>query len=185
MFIQSEETPNPSAMKFIPGEPVLEEGTAFFTSMDDAQRSPLAKRLFLITGVSNVFLGSDFIVVSIENPENWETMKPKVIASIMDHYMADMPIMEDEQQWLHNDVVPADETEQQILDLLNERVRPFVEMDGGGINYRGFKDGIVYIELVGSCVGCGSMDVTLKAGIENMLKYYVPEVVEVVNGEPH
>lgn len=184
MFIQSEETPNPRAIKFLPDVEVMTEGTAYFTNIEETKISPLARRLFLIEGVVSVFLGSDFIVTQISEKSSWDIMKPKIIAAIMDHFTVGMAVMDESQMPTDlSSYQPKDEVEAKIIELLEERVRPFIEMDGGGLIYHGFENGIVSLELIGSCVGCSSSDVTLKAGIENMLKYYIPEVKEVVNLE--
>jgi Fe-S cluster biogenesis protein NfuA len=188
MFIQTEETPNPAALKFLPGRPVLESGVADFTSRDAAARSPLARLLFEIDGVAGVFLGSDFVTVSKTGEKNWQVLKPMVLGAIMDHFTANAPVMDagadgatdlgaDDQEFNDDDV--DGEIIEQIKELIETRVRPAVAQDGGDIVYKGFKNGTVYLNLRGSCAGCPSSSATLKMGIENMLKHYVPEVLQV------
>lgn len=183
MFIQTEETPNPAALKFLPGRPVLETGVADFISRDAAQRSPLARLLFEVDGVAGVFLGSDFVTVTKAAEKNWQVLKPMVLGAIMDHFTANAPVMEegeavaDETEFNDDDV--DGEIIEQIKELIETRVRPAVAQDGGDIVYKGFKNGTVYLNLRGSCAGCPSSSATLKMGIENMLKHYVPEVLQV------
>jgi Fe-S cluster biogenesis protein NfuA len=180
MFIQTEETPNPASLKFLPGRPVLTEGTANFASPEDAARSPLAERLFQVEGVTQVFFGSDFVTVSKGDGRDWYLMKPSILGIIMEHFTAGRPLWRDS-------AVPAaqaavgedDEIVVQIKELLETRVRPAVAQDGGDIQFQGFTDGVVYLHMQGSCSGCPSSTMTLKAGIENMLRHYIPEVVEV------
>ena len=178
MFIQTEQTPNPATLKFIPGEVVLENGTMFFENKDAAGVSPLAQVLFDIDGVSAVFLGSDFITVE-NGGKDWGVLKPAILGTIMEHYTAGLPVVTGE---VADDVADdgADpEIVAQINELLETRVRPAVARDGGDITYHGFKDGIVYLRMKGACAGCPSSTATLKMGIENMLRHYIPEVVEV------
>jgi Fe-S cluster biogenesis protein NfuA len=184
MFIQTEETPNPAALKFLPGRPVLETGVADFTSREAAARSPLARLLFEIDGVAGVFLGSDFVTVTKTAEKNWQVLKPMVLGAIMDHFTANVPVMDaggeaagDEEEF--NDDGVDGEIIDQIKELIETRVRPAVAQDGGDIVYKGFKNGTVYLNLRGSCAGCPSSTATLKMGIENMLKHYVPEVLQV------
>ena len=183
MFIQTEETPNPAALKFLPGRPVLETGVADFTSREAAVRSPLARLLFEIDGVAGVFLGSDFVTVTKTVEKNWQVLKPMVLGAVMDHFTANAPVMEegesarDEEEF--NDEGVDAEVISQIKELIDTRVRPAVAQDGGDIVYKGFKSGTVYLNLRGSCAGCPSSTATLKMGIENMLKHYVPEVLQV------
>ncbi|MCC6914783.1 MAG: NifU family protein [Rhodospirillaceae bacterium] len=184
MFIQTEETPNPAALKFLPGRPVLETGVADFTSRDAAARSPLARLLFEIDGVAGVFLGSDFVTVTKTNEKNWQVLKPMVLGAIMDHFTANVPVMEAGEDAATDDAEFNDEGVdgeiiEQIKELIETRVRPAVAQDGGDIVYKGFKNGTVYLNLRGSCAGCPSSSATLKMGIENMLKHYVPEVLQV------
>ena len=178
MFIQTEETPNPATLKFIPGQAVMPEGTADFRSAADAARSPLATALFGVDGVSGVYLGRDFISVSKAADKDWFALKPAVLAAIMDHFTAGKPVIEgtaDTAAKSEDD----DEIVAQIKELLETRVRPAVAQDGGDIVFHGFEKGVVYLHMQGSCAGCPSSTATLKSGIENMLRYYVPEVVEV------
>jgi Fe-S cluster biogenesis protein NfuA len=182
MFIQTEETPNPAALKFLPGRPVLETGVADFTSREAAGRSPLARLLFEIDGVAGVFLGYDFVTVTKTAEKNWQVLKPMVLGALMDHFTAGAPVMEAgeaaaEEEFNDDGVDP--EIIGQIKELIDTRVRPAVAQDGGDIVYRGFKNGTVYLNLRGSCAGCPSSTATLKMGIENMLKHYVPEVLQV------
>jgi len=183
MFIQTEETPNPAALKFLPGRPVLETGVADFTSREAAARSPLARLLFEIDGVAGVFLGSEFVTVTKIAEKNWQVLKPMVLGAIMDHFTAGAPVMEagdaaDDEEEFNDDGVDS-EIIDQIKELIETRVRPAVAQDGGDIVYKGFKNGTVYLNLRGSCAGCPSSTATLKMGIENMLKHYVPEVLQV------
>lgn len=177
MFIQTESTPNPATLKFLPGVPVMSSGTAFFTSPDQGAKSPLAKALFKIEGVSAVFLGSDFITVTKHESAEWGTLKALLLSAIMDHFVTGLPVMDD----VAKKETTEDDSEiaKQIRELIDTRVRPAVAQDGGDIIFRGFHDGIVELELHGACSGCPSSTATLKQGIENMLKHYVPEVVSV------
>jgi Fe-S cluster biogenesis protein NfuA len=185
MFIQTETTPNPSTLKFIPGEMVLGNGTANFINKESAAKSPLAQALFGINNVDAVFLGSDFISVTKSENANWDTLKTEILTTIMEHFVAEKPIMLDDNA-PKEPVTNEDDSEvvKQIKELIETRVRPSVAQDGGDIIFRSFEDGIVKLELHGSCSGCPSSTITLKNGIENMLKHYVPEVeaVEQVEG---
>ena len=183
MFIQTERTPNPETLKFIPGRVVMKEGTAFFQSIDEAGNSPFAKNLFSLNGVDGVFFGSDFITITKSGETTWEIMKPAILGKIMEYYdsNADPVIVESNTS---NDESDKSENEdsnivKQIKELIDTRVRPAVAMDGGDIIYQKFEDGIVYLRMQGACSGCPSSTATLKMGIENMLKHYVPEVKEV------
>ncbi|MGE5546620.1 MAG: NifU family protein [Solirubrobacterales bacterium] len=177
MFIQTEPTPNPSTLKFLPGRDVMMTGTADFPSVETAGRSPLAARIFAVDGVSSVFLGGDFVAVSKADDAEWSVLKPQVLAAIMEHFASGAPVV------TGGDQAGSDEADSevvaQIKELLDTRVRPAVAQDGGDIIFRGFEDGIVYLHMQGACSGCPSSSATLKHGIENMLKYYVPEVVAV------
>ncbi len=181
MFIQTEATPNPATLKFIPGKQVLAEGTADFTDKGEALASPLAARLFDISGVRGVFLGSDFISVTKGDVE-WQHLKPMVLGAIMEHYVSGAPIVAEDGA---NDAsgVPSDPKDQAVVDtikeLLETRVRPAVAQDGGDITFSGFKDGIVYLHMRGACSGCPSSTATLRHGIENLLRHFCPEVQEV------
>ncbi len=182
MFIQTEQTPNPQTLKFLPGKVVMNDGTAFFQNLEEASNSPFAKRLFNLDGVEGVFFGSDFITITKRQSIDWQTMKPLVLGSIMDHYDSGEETLLKEQK-KENTSLKNDENDsdivKQIKELLDTRVRPAVAMDGGDIIYDSFKDGIVYLQMQGACSGCPSSTATLKMGIENMLKHYVPEVQEV------
>ncbi len=181
MFIQTEQTPNPATLKFLPGRAVMHAGTADFPTADSAGRSPLAQRLFQIAGVSGVFLGADFITVTKAAATDWHLMKPGVLGAIMEHLTAGHPVLLDESPGAAEGE-PAGEEDaivSQIKDLIETRVRPAVAQDGGDIIFRKFEDGIVFLQMQGSCSGCPSSTATLKAGIENMLRHYIPEVVEV------
>lgn len=183
MFIQTEDTPNPAALKFLPGKAVLESGVADFTGRDAAQRSPLARLLFEIDGVAGVFLGSDFVTVTKTGDKSWQVLKPMVLGAVMDHYTSGAPIMESGEAAAEDEEFSDEgadvEIIAQIKELIDTRVRPAVAQDGGDIIYKGFKNGTVYLNLRGSCAGCPSSTATLKMGIENMLKHYVPEVLQV------
>ena len=182
MFIQTEQTPNPQTLKFLPGKVVMEEGTAFFQNDQEATNSPFAKRLFGVEGVEGVFFGSDFITITKTQTVDWQVMKPLVLGSIMDHYNSgEVTLIKESKK--ENKSLEKDDNDtdivKQIKELLDTRVRPAVAMDGGDTIYDSFKDGIVYLHMQGACSGCPSSTATLKMGIENMLKHYVPEVQEV------
>jgi NFU1 iron-sulfur cluster scaffold homolog, mitochondrial len=181
MFIETEGTPNPATLKFLPGRYVMEVGTADFASAASAARSPLATALFDLPGVARVFLGNDFVTVTKTDEIAWPALKPQVLAAIMEHFVAGRPVIEgDGDDLMDEDVDPADqEIVDQIKELLDTRVRPAVAGDGGDIVFRGYRDGIVRLHMQGSCSGCPSSRATLKHGIENMLRHYVPEVVAV------
>ena len=179
MFIQTENTPNPAALKFLPGRPVLESGVADFATRDSAQRSPLARLLFEVDGVEGVFLATDFITVTKSGTKDWQVLKPMVLGAIMDHFTAGAPVLEEGGEDEAAETEQDDEVVSQIKELIETRVRPSVAQDGGDIVYRGFKSGTVYLQLRGSCAGCPSSTATLKMGIENMLRHYVPEVLQV------
>lgn len=179
MFIQTEATPNPVTLKFIPGKPVLTGGTAEYRSKGEAEGSPLARRLFDIDGVSGVFLGSDFISVTKSDAE-WQHLKPMVLGAIMEHYMSGADAAGAANDEGQENFDPADaETVATIKELLETRVRPAVAQDGGDITFQSFDEGVVYLHLQGACAGCPSSTATLKMGIENLLKHYIPEVSEV------
>jgi Fe-S cluster biogenesis protein NfuA len=180
MFIQTEPTPNPASLKFLPGRAVMGEGTANFTDAASATRSPLAERLFSLSGVTGVFLGSDFISVSKAEDVEWFELKPAVLGVIMEHFTSGRPVVLGDAAALDGAADDEeDEVVQQIKELLDTRVRPAVAQDGGDIIFHRYEDGVVYLHMQGSCSGCPSSTATLKAGIENMLRHYVPEVVEV------
>ena len=182
MFIQTEATPNPATLKFLPGRTVLGEGTLEFRDRDTAGRSPLAEKLFGIQGVTGVFYGSDFVTVT-KDSSDWQHLKPAILGAIMEHYMSGAPLLADgetasteaEEFFDEKDA----ETVATIKDLIETRVRPAVANDGGDITFRGFKEGIVYLDMKGSCAGCPSSTATLKHGIQNLLRHFVPDVVEV------
>ncbi len=181
MFIQTEATPNPATLKFVPGKPVLGGGTADFRSRGEAGKSPLAERLFDIDGVKGVFLGSDFISVTKGELE-WQHLKPMILGAIMEHYMSGAPVVSGagaNDKTAGNYDEEDEDTVQTIKELLETRVRPAVAQDGGDITFAGFRDGIVYLHMRGACAGCPSSTATLRHGIENLLKHFCPEVHEV------
>lgn len=178
MFIQTESTPNPATMKFIPGVAVMASGTANFPDRGSASRSPLAARLFEVESVSGVFLGGDFVTVTKSGSE-WHQLKPAILGVIMEHFTAGHPVIAEEGAAAASDGGEDSEIVATIKDLIETRVRPAVAQDGGDIVFHGFEDGIVYLHMQGSCAGCPSSTATLRHGIEGMLKHYVPEVVEV------
>ncbi len=186
MFIQTEATPNPATLKFIPGRVVVEGNPMEFSSRESAARSPLAEKLFDVPGVTGVFYGSDFITVTKANGE-WQQLKPAILGAIMEHYMSGAPLLADGTAQGDADLDDEDEffdeadaeTVDMIKDLIETRVRPAVANDGGDITFRGFKDGIVYLHMKGACSGCPSSTATLQHGIQNLLKHFVPDVVEV------
>lgn len=177
MFIETEQTPNPATLKFLPGRAVMAAGTANFADTADTERSPLARRLFAISGVTGVFLGADFVSVSKDEALDWYQLKPAVLGVIMEHFTSGEPVFLGEAA--SEDDADDDDIVTQIKELLETRVRPAVAQDGGDIIFHRFEDGIVYLQMQGSCSGCPSSTATLKAGIENMLRHYVPEVIEV------
>jgi Fe-S cluster biogenesis protein NfuA len=180
MFIQTEQTPNPASLKFLPGREVMAKGVADFTDAERTEASPLARRLFEVDGVTGVFLGSDFITVSKAEDQDWYVLKPAVLGAIMEHYLSGDPAaLEGARLMGGGKSAEDDPTVRQIKELIEARVRPAVAQDGGDIVFHGFERGVVYLHLRGACSGCPSSIVTLKNGIENLLKYYVPEVVEV------
>ncbi len=180
MFIETEGTPNPATLKFLPGLDVLGDRTADFADADAAIVSPLADALFGIPGVARVFLGGDFVTVTKDAGSDWVALKPQVMGLLMDHFAAGRPVMGEFGAAEAEDVRPEDaEIVAQIKDLLDERVRPAVAGDGGDIIFRGFRDGVVSLKMQGSCSGCPSSTATLKHGIENLLKHYIPEVQSV------
>ena len=187
MFIETETTPNPATLKFLPGRQVMPSGTREFTTPEQAEASPLAEAIFDTGEVTGVFFGSNFVSVTIAPGAQWTTLKPQVVAILLDHFVSEAPLFapgsaaaiavpaEDE---IGDD--PADaEVVAQIKELIETRVRPAVAGDGGDIRYRGFREGVVYLQMQGACSGCPSSTATLKHGIEGLLKHYVPEVTEV------
>lgn len=182
MFIQTESTPNPATLKFLPGQTVLEAGTADFPSADTAARSPLAERLFKVQGVTGVFFGNDFITVTKGEDTEWDHMKPAILGAIMEHFQSGQPVMQDDQVSGSGHAEHSGEDSEivgQIKELLDTRVRPAVAQDGGDITFHGFDRGVVYLHMQGACAGCPSSTITLKMGIENLLRHYIPEVTEV------
>ena len=182
MFIQTESTPNPATLKFLPGQTVLDTGTADFPTAEGASASPLATRIFSVPGVAGVFFGNDFVTVTKTEATEWDHIKPAILGAIMEHYQSGQPVMAGE------GVAPAGHAEHdgpdgevvgQIKELLDTRVRPAVAQDGGDITFHGFDRGVVYLHMQGACAGCPSSTLTLKMGIENLLRHYIPEVTEV------
>lgn len=183
MFIQTERTPNPATLKFLPGRTVSANGTVDFPDPESAERSPLASALFALSDVTGVFFGTDFIAVTkAEGSGDWSELKPQVLGIIMQHFTSGAPLMFGEagEDDLPEGDDPADaDIIAQIRDLIDTRVRPAVARDGGDIIYRGFRNGVVYLRMQGACSGCPSSTMTLKNGIESLLRHYVPEVAEV------
>jgi Fe-S cluster biogenesis protein NfuA len=183
MFIQTEATPNPATLKFLPGKVVLETGTAEFRNATEAEASPLASRIFAVPGVTGVFFGYDFITVTKQDQE-WQHLKPAILGAIMEHFMTGAPVMgsaaQDDSDLDGEFFEKGDETiVATIKELLETRVRPAVAQDGGDITFRGFRDGKVYLNMKGACSGCPSSTATLKHGVQNLLRHFVPEVQEV------
>ncbi len=193
MIIETEKTPNPSTLKFLPGRAVMESGTRDFASPEEAEASPLAEALFTLGDVTGVFFGQDFISVTIGPGADWVSAKPEILAILTDHFSANMPLFRESsaagisvpgeaddgaEEFPLEDPADADIVAQ-IKELVDTRVRPAVAQDGGDIRYRGFSQGIVYLTMQGACSGCPSSTMTLKNGIEQLLKHYVPEVTEV------
>ncbi|MEZ5931454.1 MAG: NifU family protein [Alphaproteobacteria bacterium] len=182
MFIQTEQTPNPATLKFLPGREVMADGVADFTQADASDGSPLAKRVFAVDGVTGVFLGRDFVTVTKAEGQDWYALKPAVLGAIMEHFKSGDPVIAPDAELapdagsVHED---DDEIVKQIKELIDTRVRPAVAQDGGDIIFHGFERGVVYLHMRGACAGCPSSTITLKNGIENLLRYYVPEVSEV------
>jgi Fe-S cluster biogenesis protein NfuA len=182
MFIQTEATPNPATIKFIPGRVVLTKGTLNVTNAEEATQAPLAKRLFDIEGINGVFFGSDFISVTKAENQDWFALKPQILESLV-HYFVTHESVEVRNSPKTESDNDTDDISKEIKELLDSRIRPAVAMDGGDIVFDRFEDGIVYLHMQGSCSGCPSSSVTLKSGIENMLRYYIPEVKEVRSSE--
>ena len=182
MFIQTESTPNPATLKFLPGQTVLEAGTADFPSAEAAAKSPLAARIFAVDGVSGVFFGNDFVTVTKAEATDWDHIKPAILGAVMEHYQSGQPVMDGAAAAApaHAEHDGEDgEVVGQIKELLDSRVRPAVAQDGGDITFHGFDRGVVYLHMQGACAGCPSSTLTLKMGIENLLRHYIPEVTEV------
>lgn len=190
MFIETETTPNPSTLKFLPGRSVMPSGTRDFATPEDAEASPLAQSLFDTGEVTGVFFGSNFVSVTAAPGVAWADLKPQIVAILLDHFVSEAPLFaggdasaiavpaEDDSSEIGNDEGTEDIVAQ-INELLETRVRPAVASDGGDIRYRGFRDGVVFLQMQGACSGCPSSTATLKHGIEGLLKHYVPEVTEV------
>ncbi|KAJ0103484.1 hypothetical protein Patl1_05906 [Pistacia atlantica] len=181
MFIQTQSTPNPSSLMFYPGKPVMEVGSADFPNARAAMNSPLAKALYGIDGITRVFFGSDFVTVTKSDDVSWDILKPEIFAAIMDFYSSGQPLFLDSETATAKDTAIHEddsETVAMIKELLETRIRPAVQDDGGDIEYCGFdpETGVVKLKMQGACSGCPSSSVTLKSGIENMLMHYVPEV---------
>lgn len=182
MFIQTEETPNPLTLKFLPGREVLRNGSVDYRSEEEALNSPLASALFNVDGVVGVFFSDDFITISKRDDKDWQLMKPGILGVIMEHFTANKPIINSNETDNLN-ATPQEEDDEvvsQIKELLYTRVRPAVAQDGGDIVFEGFNDGVVTVQMRGACAGCPSSTATLKMGIENMLRHYIPEVKEVI-----
>ncbi|WP_341366987.1 NifU family protein [Yoonia sp. BS5-3] len=182
MFIQTESTPNPATLKFLPGQNVLEAGTADFPSAEAAEHSPLAKRIFGTGSVEGVFFGTDFVTVTKSDDVEWDHIKPGILGAIMEHYQSGQPVMAADHAPATGHAEHTGEDAEivgQIKELLDTRVRPAVAQDGGDITFHGFDRGVVYLHMQGACAGCPSSTLTLKMGIENLLRHYIPEVVEV------
>ena len=183
MFIQTEATPNPATLKFLPGRSVLETGTLDLRSRDEAAQSPLAERLFAVDGVRGVFFSSDFIAVTKDDDAEWQHLKPMILGGIMEHFMSGAPLLNSaspEPAEVDEFFDTADaETVATIKELIETRVRPAVASDGGDITFKGFKDGVVYLNMKGACSGCPSSTATLRHGIQNLLRHFLPDVTEV------
>ena len=179
MFIQTEETPNPATMKFIPGKDVTGESgkTFYFKNSEEASSSPLALSLFDLDGVVGVFFGYDFLTITIEAVE-WQNIKPSILSIIMNHYVSESPIFIEEFNQTEQPE-DLDEVSKKIKEIISSHIRPAVAQDGGDITFQSFQEGIVYLHMQGACAGCPSSTMTLKMGIENLLRHYIPEVTEV------
>jgi Fe-S cluster biogenesis protein NfuA len=182
MFIQTESTPNPATLKFLPGQTVLDMGTADFPTAEGASASPLAGRIFAVPGVKGVFFGHDFVTVTKDDATDWDHLKPSLLGAIMVHFQSGDPVMSGDAQAPSGHAEHTGEDGEivgQIKELLDSRVRPAVAQDGGDITFHGFDRGVVYLHMQGACAGCPSSTLTLKMGIENLLRHYIPEVTEV------
>ena len=180
MFIQTQETPNPQSLMFLPGRPVLDDmDPVSFSKNDICSTSPFAKKLLSVDGIENVFFGSDFITLTKNQDAEWFQLKPHVLGFIMEHFVNQFPVMIAAETQADKPIESDDPIFNTLQDLIDTRVRPAVANDGGDIILKKFEDGIVYLKMKGACSGCPSSSVTLKSGIENMLKFYVPEVIEV------
>lgn len=186
MFIQSQETPNPNSIKLLPGKVLLPTGTMDFPNIRAANKSPLAKKLFEISGITGVYFGHDFLTVTKGDEDlDWQMIKPQIFAVIMDFFSSGLPVMDD--QAAASEPESFDGKEDELVSLIKElietRIRPTVQEDGGDIVFKGFEEGVVKVKLQGSCTSCPSSSVTLKRGVQNMLQYYVPEVMGVIQVE--
>ena len=182
MFIQTESTPNPATLKFLPGQAVLAAGTADFPSSEGAEKSPLATRIFAVEGVRGVFFGNDFVTVTKNEEVEWDHIKPAILGAVMEHFQSGQPVMTGDADTSSGHAEHDGENSEivgQIKELLDTRVRPAVAQDGGDITFHGFERGVVYLHMQGACAGCPSSTITLKMGIENLLRHYIPEVTEV------
>ncbi len=182
MFIQTEATPNPATLKFLPGKTVLSGGTREFRDLAEAEpASPLAASLFAVDGVTGVFLGADFVSVTKDDSAEWQALKPAILGAIMEHYLSGAPTVVDGPGVVDGEDFDSGDAElvATIKELIETRVRPAVANDGGDITFRGYREGIVYLKMQGACSGCPSSTATLRYGIENLLKHFVPEVQEV------
>lgn len=182
MFIQTETTPNPATLKFLPGETVLGSGTADFPNAEAGEKSPLARRIFAVDDVVGVFLGRDFVTVTKSDSAPWDQLKPSILGAIMEHFQSGAPAIDGDVAENAGHAEHSGEDSEivvQIKELLDTRVRPAVAQDGGDITFHGFDRGIVYLHMQGACAGCPSSTLTLKMGIENLLRHYIPEVIEV------
>ncbi|WP_375164692.1 NifU family protein [Temperatibacter marinus] len=181
MFIETELTPNPETQKFLPGQAVLPTGSMTFETDEEAAVSPLATALLAVEGVKSIFLGADFIAVTKEEAEDWIDLKPLVLSSIMQFFTTGQPVIEGSIEVAGGMEDNPEDAEiiLQIKDLLDQKIRPAVAQDGGDILYHGFQEGVVYLKMQGACSGCPSATITLKQGVENLLKYYIPEIVDV------
>ncbi len=183
MFIQTEETPNPNTLKFNPGVSVLSEGTIEFKDNNSAKISNLADLIFSINGIERVFLAEEFVSVTKNSNFNWEILKPLILTAIMEHYASGKEVIKKSKTKKNVNKNEDTEVVKQIKELIDQRVRPAVAMDGGDISFCSFEDGVVTLQMKGACAGCPSSTATLKMGIENMLRHYIPEVVEVKAAE--
>ena len=180
MFVQTEPTPNPATLKFLPGREVMKEGTIFFQNQDSAANSPLAQNLFNVKGVESVFFGSDFITITKAEANEWTLMKPAILGCIIEHFTMNKPVISENIASTEHVIDENDsDVVKKIKELLDTKVRPAVAMDGGDIIFDKYNEGIVFLQMQGACQGCPSSTATLKMGIENMLKHYIPEVQEV------
>ena len=180
MYIQTQTTPNPNALQFLPEVKTISKEPVYFNNIEEAvQKSQLAVKLFKIKDVEAVFFGEDFITITKSESSDWQVLKPEILMEIMDHLTSGLPIFDDQQNLSKINTDGMSDIEKEIVEIIETRVRPSVAMDGGDIVYQGFKDGVVYLQLRGACSGCPSASITLKNGIESMLQHFVPEVKSV------